>query len=250
MSPSSSVASLNSNSKNSNSNTNTLPTKRANATTNNKTAAPTSTLNGNSKANNNNSYLISNAALRSPAAAGSHRGITARRPLRTPTSSPLATTPTNHSHSTAPTTRFVSQNSKTKYKSYKANNQNYCIKNKNKKKKQRKELNHENALNLRIICENGKQSSISTPRSTHIRRNHEWTRKLSRPYREQLFFPLIIRWCEFQRFWRKSSNLCISVVFLFVEFGYFRQFYSNYWFPVVRWIMNTFRQLKNENIIF
>ncbi|XP_069965222.1 myeloid leukemia factor isoform X2 [Bactrocera oleae] len=104
LSPSSSLDSLNSNTKisNGNNNTDTLSTQRSNAnvTTNNKTTASTQKVN--SKANNSNSYL--NTTLRSPTAAGYHRGITARRPLRTPSSSPLATTPTNHSHSTAPTT--------------------------------------------------------------------------------------------------------------------------------------------------
>nr|XP_014102206.1 myeloid leukemia factor [Bactrocera oleae] len=104
LSPSSSLDSLNSNTKisNGNNNTDTLSTQRSNAnvTTNNKTTASTQKVN--SKANNSNSYL--NTTLRSPTAAGCHRGITARRPLRTPSSSPLATTPTNHSHSTAPTT--------------------------------------------------------------------------------------------------------------------------------------------------
>ncbi|XP_011180902.1 myeloid leukemia factor isoform X2 [Zeugodacus cucurbitae] len=106
---SSSVDSLNSNSKHSSNNIETVTTtKRANASTNNKTtASTTTTLSGNSRvnnSNNNNSYLTSNTTLRTPSAAGYHRGITARRPLRTPPSSPLATTPTNHSHSTAPTT--------------------------------------------------------------------------------------------------------------------------------------------------
>ncbi|XP_039953272.1 myeloid leukemia factor isoform X1 [Bactrocera tryoni] len=106
LSPSSSVDSLNSNSKNnkSHNNTDNLSTERANANATTKNKTTTSTQNSNSKANNNNSYLTSQTTLRSPTAAGYHRGIAARRPLRTPSSSPLATTPTNHSHSTAPTT--------------------------------------------------------------------------------------------------------------------------------------------------
>ncbi|XP_054736659.1 myeloid leukemia factor isoform X1 [Anastrepha obliqua] len=88
----------------SNSNKKTTTTSHSITTEGNATTA-TSKRNTNS---NNNSCFTSNATRRSPAAAGyQHRGITARRPLRTPPSSPLATTPTNHSHSSASVTTSV-----------------------------------------------------------------------------------------------------------------------------------------------
>ncbi|CAD7012573.1 unnamed protein product [Ceratitis capitata] len=102
LSTSSSVETLNSNSNDK------QPTKRVAATTTNINKA---TLTTGSKiredaanTTNNNSYLTSSSATRRSPAAGYQRGISARRPLRTPPSSPLATAPTNHSHSTAPTT--------------------------------------------------------------------------------------------------------------------------------------------------
>ncbi|XP_067627440.1 myeloid leukemia factor isoform X2 [Eurosta solidaginis] len=58
--------------------------------------------------NNKNNHFSSNSMRRSPAATARyhpyHRGIKARRPLRTPPSSPLTTIPTSHSYNTETTT--------------------------------------------------------------------------------------------------------------------------------------------------
>ncbi|XP_036333653.1 myeloid leukemia factor isoform X1 [Rhagoletis pomonella] len=104
LSNSSSVDSLNSTTNSNNSNKNNTTTNHSNSNDTLSTKREKATTNSNS--NNNNSYLTSNATRRSPAAGGyhHHRGITARRPLRTPLSSPLATTPTNYHNSSAATT--------------------------------------------------------------------------------------------------------------------------------------------------